>query len=187
MGIFFERPTKGPDVAGGLWPIKDRGKFWNRTGRTVSKGEVLQVPLTPGEATEIATNDANSYIPGASNDTVWNTVIDPISSTAVGSSIQRGGIFVVVLDAAISDNALVNCSSFGVIAEAYCVSSGTLQPGDPLAPTVSNSFVNPVPTSNSIVATYLAPSDASITTKELKRVLLHQGLFAPHRPPAALS
>ena len=88
MGIFFEKPTKGPDVVGGIWPIRDRGKFWNRTGRTVSKGDIVQIPFTPGEASEIATNDSNSYRPGRSNDTVWNTIIDPIDSLGVGYSLR---------------------------------------------------------------------------------------------------
>ena len=187
MGIFFEKPTKGPDVVGGVWPIADRGRCWNRSGATLTRGEVVQLAFQPGEATEIATNDENSYIPGASNDTIWNTVIDPISSTAVGSSIQRGGIFGVVLDEGpIADNASVWVQFFGIV-EAFCASSGTVQPGDPLVPTITNSLFNPCPTSNSIIATYIDQSDTSLTARELHRVFLHQGLFAPHRSPAALS
>lgn len=187
MGIFFEKPSKVPDVTGGgISPIKDRARAWNRTGTTLLKGEVVQFALTPGEASEVATNDENSYVPGASNDTVWNTVIDPISSTAVGSSIQRGGIFGVVLDESVADNSIVTVQTFGIV-EAFCASSGTVQPGDPLVPTITNSLFNPCPTSNSIIATYIDVSDTSLTARELHRVFLHQGLFAPHRSPAALS
>lgn len=184
MGIFFERPTKGPDVAGGIWPIRDRGKFWNRSGRTVSKGEVLQVAITPGEATEIATNDANSYIPGASNDTVWNTVIDPISNNTSGSSIQRGGIWAIVMDASIADNALVECCTFGVV-DAYVARTNTTStnPGAPLTIYASNAAgrintFDPVIKSNEVViATLLGFSNAALTTKRLRKVFLHQGLF----------
>lgn len=187
MGIFFEKPTKGPDVAGGVWPIADRAKAWNRTGATLTRGEVVQFAFQPGEASEIATNDENSYIPAGSNDTVWNTVIDPISSTTVGSSIQRGGMFAVVTDEGpIADNAVVNVQLFGIV-EAFCASSGTVQAGDPLVPTITNSLFNPCPTSNTIIATYLDTQDTSLTARELHRVFLHQGLFAPHRSPAALS
>jgi len=184
MGIFFEKPTKGPDVVGGIWPIKDRGKFWNRTGRTVSKGEVIQIAFTPGEATEIATNDANSYIPGASNDTIWNTVIDPISNDASGSSIQRGGMWGVVLDDSVADNSPVNCQIFGVC-EAYVHRANTTSsnPGTPLtvygsnAATKTNTF-DPIILSNEVVvAMLLGFSNAALTTKRLRKVFLHQGLL----------
>lgn len=184
MGIFFEKPTKGPDAVGGVWPIRDRARMWNRCGAAREKGHIVQLALQPGEATEVATNDANSYIPGASNDTVWNTFIDPISSIAQGSSIQRGGVFAVVYDDVISDNKAGWVEMFGNIAEAYVV--GTVQPGDPLVPTVSNSLAFPCPVSNSIIATYISAS-ATLSTKTKKRVFFHQGLFAPHRSPAALS
>ena len=186
MGIFFEKPTKGPDVAGGVWPIADRAKAWNRSGATLTRGEVVQFALQPGEASEVATNDENSYVPGASNDTVWNTVIDPIDSTTVGSSIQRGGIFAVCLDNSVADNTVGWFQLFGVV-EAFCASSGTVQAGDPLVPTITNSLFNPCPTSNTIIATYLDVQDTSLAARELHRVFLHQGLFAPHRSPAALS
>ena len=195
MGIFFEKPTKVPDVTGGgVSPIRDRARCWNRTGHTLSKGDVVQLAWTPGEATEAATNDANSYIPGASNDTVWNTVIDPISSTTIGSSIQRGGCFGVVMDTSISDNAIVQVCFFGFVdANVARSSTTTCKPGSPLSVYGSNgtarinTFDPDVAISESAVATYLATSNAALTTKRLKKVFLHQGLFAPHRPPAALA
>lgn len=184
MSMFFEKPTKGPDAVGGIWPTTNRGRMWNRCGGARTKGHVVQMAFTAGEASEIATNDSNSYLPGRSNDTIWNTFIDPISNIGVGSSIQRGGCFGVVLDDVISDNKAGWVKVFGVVEDAYVV--GTVQPGDPLVPTITNSLAFPCPVSNSIVATYIDVSSAN-STKTLRRVLLHQGIFAPHRPPAALS
>lgn len=196
MGIFFEKPTKGPDVnGGGIWPIKDKGRMWNRSGHTYSNGMVGQVALTPGEASEIATNDANSYIPGASNDTVWNTIIDPIDSTTIGSSIQRGGIWAVCVDPnPVADNTAGLFQVFG-ICDAYVARTNTsvTEPGSPLVVYASNAagrintFDPQCAISHSIVATYLATSNAALTTKRLKKIFLHQGLFAPHTPPAELS
>ena len=182
MGIFFEKPTKGPDVVGGIWPIKDRGVFWNRCGRTVSKGDVVQVAITPGEATEIATNDANSYIPGASNDTVWNTVYTPRSSTAVGSSIERGGIWGVVLETEIADNATGEVQFFGLVREARCIKAGTdhAAAGDPLTVTTAYNFDGVINSNEVAVATYL-DTQVGLTNRTLRRVFLHQGLFCQSR------
>lgn len=184
MGIFFEKPVKGPDVVGGIWPIKDRGKFHNRCGRTVSKGEVLALAWTAGEASEIATNDVNSYVPGASNDTVWNTVIDTVTNIADGSSRNRGGCWVVATDQSVADNGVVNGVAFGIIAEAFCVGTA-LKPGDPLTVTLSNSLTFAA-SNQTIIAHYMAPQ-ATLSTKALRRVFLHQGLFAPHHAGPSLT
>lgn len=182
MGIFFEKPTKGPDVAGGIWPIKDRARCWNRSGSTISYGDVVVMAMRPGVATEIATNDANSYIPGASNDTVWNTVI-----YATTNAVTKGPcITAVVTDVAISDNVAGWVQTFG-ICEAYVARSNTTSsnPGSPLTIFVSNGATrgrtfDPVILSNEIaVATLLGFSNAALTTKRLRKVFLHQGLFAP--------
>lgn len=186
MGIFFEKPTKGPDAVGGIWPIKDRARVWNRSGAKLDQGDVVQFALSPGEATEVATNDANSYIPGASNDTVWNTVIDPISSTTIGSSIQRGAIFAVVLDVEISDNKAGWVQTFGIV-DAYVARTNTTstEPGSPLTVYASNAagrvntFEPEIRSNDKVVATLIATSNAALTTKRLKKVFLHQGLFGP--------
>jgi hypothetical protein len=186
MGIFFEKPTKGPDVVGGVWPIKDRGRCWNRAGATLSKGDVVQLAITPGAATEIATNDSNSYIPGASNDTVWNTVIDPRSSTTVGSSIERGGIWGVVLDTEIADNAYGWVQFFGIVNEAYCIkASGGDQAssGDPMTITTANNFDAIVNSNETVVAWYM-DIQQGLTNRTLARVFLHNGLFSAGRGEA---
>lgn len=179
MGIFFEKPTKGPDVVGGIWPITDRARVWNRSGAALDKGDVVAFATRPGEASEIATNDANSYIPGASNDTVWNTVIDPTTNL-----ITKGAIWGVVLDTSISDNASGWVQTFG-ICEAYVARTNTTVtvPGAPLTVYVSNAagrmntFDPIIAATENAVAMYLATSNAALTTKRLKKVFLHQGLF----------
>lgn len=179
MGIFFEKPTKGPDVVGGIWPIKDKARVWNRSGATLDLGDVVALATRPGEATEIATNDANSYIPGASNDTVWNTVID-----ATTNLVTKGAIWAVVLDTSIADNASGWVQTFG-ICDAYVARTNTTVtvPGAPLTVYASNGSArfntfDPIVLSNEItVAMYLATSNAALTTKRLKKVFLHQGLF----------
>ena len=185
MGIFFEKPTKGPDSVGGIWPIRDRGRVRNRSGDTLSKGDVIQLAITPGEATEIATNDDNSYVPGASNDTVWNTVITPIASTTAGCSINRGGIWGVILDNSIADNGTGWAQFFGVVEEARCIKAGTDHAiaGDPLTVTTAYNFDGVVNSNEVVVATYL-DAQTGLTNRTLRRVLLHNGLFQQSRGEA---
>lgn len=188
MGIFFEKPTKIPDVTGGgVCPIKDRARCWNRSGSAIAKGEVVQLALTQGAATEIATNDANSYLPGASNDTVWNTVIDPRSNTsttagAAGSSINTGGIFGVCLSDSVSDNAIGDFQFFGIV-NAFVIRENTTAtiPGSALTVRASGTgspCFDPVITTNEVVvATLIDFSNGALTTRRLRKVFLHQGLF----------
>lgn len=189
MGIFFEKPSKIPDVTGGgVCPIKDRAKCWNRSGSTMLKGEVVQLALTQGVATEIATNDANSYLPGASNDTIWNTVIDPRSNAsavagATGSTIQTGGIWGVCLSDSVSDNAIGNFQFFGIVNQAFVVRSNTTAtiPGTLLTVRASGTgspCFDPVMLSNEVVvATLMDYSNGALTTRRLRKVFLHNGLF----------
>ena len=89
--MFWSKPTGGPDVAGGIWPVDfPEVRCINRSDGTHTKGEVVQMAWQPGVATEIATNDSNSYKPGWSNDTIWNTVIDPVTNaTLSGGTLRR--------------------------------------------------------------------------------------------------
>lgn len=184
--MFWSKPTGGPDAVGGLWPVDfPEVVCVNRSGATLTLGEVVQLALTPGEATEIATNDSNSYRPGYSNDTVWNTVIDPVTNIGVGSSIQRGGIFGVCMSTEVLDNAKGSFKFFGIIEDAFVVGAAH-QAGDPLTPTITNSLKFPAAISNTIIATYIDIQSTN-TARTLRRVFLHQGMFAPHRVPTALS
>jgi hypothetical protein len=179
MGIFFEKPTKGPDAVGGIWPIRDRGRMWNRSGDALAKGDVVQLALTPiTDSTEIATNDSNSYIPGRSNDTVWNTVVTPRSSTAQGSSIERGGIWGVVLDDVISDNKAGWVQFFGIVEDARCIKTGSdhAVSGDPLTVTTAYNFDGVINSNESVVAMYL-DTQTGLTNRTLRRVFLHNGLL----------
>jgi len=147
---------------------------------TLVKGAIVQLALTPGAATEIATNDSNSYTPGASNDTVWNTFINPRSNTAQGSSIHRGGIFGVVLDASVADNEVGEVGFYGVY-DAYCIKSGTdnMAPGDPLtiAVTATNCTLDGVINSNEIVVATYEDNQTNLTNRRLRNVFFHNGLF----------
>lgn len=176
--MFFSKPTGGPDLIGGIFPVDFPSvKCINRSGTAHAKGDVVQLALTPGAATEIATNDDNSYIPGASNDTVWNTVIDPRSNATVGSSIQRGALFGVCISTVVSDNKIGEYKFFGLIEEAFCIDAATAPvAGDPLTVTVAKNFDGVILSSEVIAATYM-DTQTAITTRAKRRVFLHNGFF----------
>lgn len=179
---FLFKPAGGPDSVGGLWPAAFPSvSCRNRSGTTHIKGDVVQLALTPGAATEIATNDSNSYRPGSSNDTVWNTVIDPISNTAQGSSIQRGGLFGVCVSTSVADNAIGSYQFFGIVEDAFCIkASDNPVAGEPLTVTVLGQFDGVVNSNEVVVATYL-DTQATISTAAQRRVFLHNGLLAQSR------
>lgn len=179
---FLFKPTGGPDSVGGLWPAAFPSvSCRNRSGTTHIKGDVVQMAFTPGAATEIATNDSNSYRPGASNDTVWNTVIDPRSNTTNGASIQRGAIFGVCVSPSVADNSIGQYQFFGLIEDAFCIkASDNPVAGDPLTVTVLGQFDGVVNSNEVVVATYL-DTQATITTAAQRRIFLHNGLLAQSR------
>lgn len=182
--MFFEKPTKGPDTVGGIWPQTTRARVWNRSGAALDKGDVVQFATTPGEATEVASNDANSYIPGKSNDTCWNTVIDPRSSSARGAGVGKGAVWGVVIDTGISDNKAGWVQTFGIV-DAYVQRSNTTttEPWSPLTVYASNNSArmntfDPVILSNEQVPAHLLGiTNGALTTKRLRKVFLHQGVF----------
>lgn len=175
MSTFFAKPTGGPDIVGGVWPVSQKARCINRAGATLSKGDVVMLDMT-ATTTEIATNDDNSYIPGASNDTVWNTIVDPTAA-----SITNGSIFGVVLETEILDNGSGEVQFFGLVSEAYVTkNSGTTNPGDVLSVTTTNSFNSTVASNQVNVGWYLDGQDTDLEPRELKRVFLHNGLFAGH-------
>ena len=183
---FFNKPSAGPDSVGGVWPWEQIAKVRNRSGSTISRGDLCQLAFGAGNtaATEIATNDSNSYVPGASNDTIWNTVIDPISNTLTSTNgiagNRMGGIFGIALEDFI-DNAAGNVQFFGVIENAFVVDSGTskdgAQPSQLLAVNVTNVCLDcHIGTNKVIVGFYIDSNDATLTSRTLKRVFLTQGL-----------
>lgn len=182
---FFNQPSGGPDSVGGVWPWTQIARCRNRTGETIVKGDVVMLALQAGnhEASEIATNDSNSYRMGASNDTVWNTVVDPFSNSAIASSNgvagnRTGGIFGVALEGC-ADNGTADFQFFGLVEQAFVVDAASgdgAQPGQLLSVTATNSFRCHVGTNAVVVGFYLDAADATLTNRALKRVFLSQGL-----------
>lgn len=179
---FFIKNTGGPDRIGGVFPQDDQPvKCMNRSGSAIAKGEIVMLDMA-ASATEIATNDSNSYLPGAGDasgkDSVWNTVVNPTAGT-----VQNGGTFFgVCLDTSVADNAVGNFQFFGIVEEAKVQRTGAAQStvgGAPLtvAAGAAATFDAVVDTNERIVAWYLDGQDTSLTTAELKRVFLHQGVF----------
>jgi hypothetical protein len=125
--------------------------------------------------TEILTNDSNSYIPGhgdSGDDTVWNTVIAPAAD-----QLDSGGIFGVVTQVGgIADDGIGEVQFFGIV-DAFCISTGTVTPGLPLTGTTASNLDAVIISTERVIAHFMAPSDASLSTRELKKVFLHNGLF----------
>ncbi len=177
---FLFQPVSGPDSVGGIRPATyPTVSCRNRTGTTLIKGEVVQLALTPGIATEIATNDSNSYKPGASNDTVWNSVVLPVAgSLAVpSSSLITGGLYGVVTSPSVADNGIVEVAFSGLVdAFVICAEADGAIPGQPLTVTTAKNFDGVIVTNEVLVAFYMSPADTSLTSRELKKVWLTNGV-----------
>jgi hypothetical protein len=178
--FWLMKPAGVPDSVGGLAPIDfPEVVCMNRSGGTHIKGEVVALATHPGVATEIATNDSNSYRPGASNDTVWNTVIDPITNMLnSGGSLRRMTAFGVCMSDSVADNTKGLYKFFGLIEKAFCVKAtgASLSAGYPLSVTITNSF-NGVVASNAVVVGTYFDIQATNTVRRLRRVLLHNGMM----------
>lgn len=187
--MFFAKPSNGPDQVGGVWPMFYSTRCRNRTGETLLKGQVAMLAFAAAfhEAAEVATNDLNSYIPGASNDTVWNTVVDPRSNlggtaTNGGAGIFNGGVYGILIDPpSVLDNEIGEFCFFGIVDALVKESSGSdgAQPGQILTVTSTNHLDCHVLSNKVAVAFYLHSNDATIgnTTAEMKRVFLTNGMF----------
>lgn len=176
--IFINKPAGGPDAVGGLWPDKFDAVARNRTGGTVSKGQVCMSALLPGIATEVATNDSNSYLPGYSNDTVWNTVVLP---TAGG--IKAGFYAAVCLEDSIADNGIGKFRYFGIVEDAFVTdgSGSNTQAGNPLTITTAKVFDAVILSNESVYGWYVdvqGTNSNSVSNNITRRVFLHNG-FAP--------
>ena len=182
--FWLMKPAGVPDTVGGLAPIDfPEVVCVNRSGGTHTKGEVVALAFRPGVATEIATNDSNNYRPNASNDTVWNTVVDPITNMILlGGANKVSTVFGVCMSPSVTDNSKGNYKFFGLIEQVFVarVSGATVVPGMPLTPTLTNSLTSVIATNAPIVGTYLDISGTN-TARRLRRVLLHNGMVpAPH-------
>jgi hypothetical protein len=172
--MMFLKNTGVPDTVGGVAPVKDEALCRNRTGGAVARGDLVMLDLTAA-TTEITTNDSNSYIPGygdASGDTVWNTVIAPTAT-----ALDTGGIFGVVTEKdGMADNGIGTVQFFGIV-DAFTISAATVNPGAPLTGTTARNLDGVIATNEQVIAHYMAPQDASLSTRELKKVFLHNGVF----------
>jgi hypothetical protein len=171
--MFFSKPTGGPDSVGGLFPVDFPSvKCRNRSATTHVKGDVVQLPFPSGVAAEIATNDSNSYKPGHSNDTVWNTVVDPTATV-----IQQGGFIGVCVSASVADNAIGEYQFYGIIEQAFTIkATGNLTSGDPLTVATAGSFDGVVLSNECVFASYLDVEQTN-STRSVLRVFLHNGMF----------
>jgi hypothetical protein len=186
--FWLMKPAGVPDTVGGLAPIDfPEVVCVNRSGGTHTFGEVVALAIPPGNAaTFIATNDSNSYRPGASNDTVWNTVVDPTTNQLVsgGATTRRSTVFGVCTTrgAGVLNNAKGTYKFFGLIEQAFVIkSTGTnaaigLAAGAPLTVTITNSFNGLVASNRVVVATYMDIQGTNVA-RRLRRVMLHNGLW----------
>jgi len=175
--FFINKPAGGPDAVGGLFPSKFDANARNRSGGTVTKGQVLMVPFTPGIATEVATNDSNSYLPGRSNDTIWNTLVLP---TAAG--LQAGFYAAVCLDDSVADNAIGLFRFFGIVEDAFVAdaTNSNTQPGDQLTITTAKTFDAVLAATECNYAVYIDVQGTnfnSVSNNVKRRVFLHNGFF----------
>lgn len=184
--VFFNKPVSGPDsgAGGGVFPWTQIATCRNRAGATIAKGEVIMLAFGAGnhQATEIATNDSNSYRPGYSNDTIWNTIVDPQSNlvTAPGPGSRTGGIFGVALEDVV-DNGIGSFQFFGLVEQCFVIDAASgdgAVPGQPLAVGVvaNNALSCHVATNALMVGFYCDAADATLTNRALKRVFLTNGL-----------
>lgn len=180
--VFFNKPAGGPDSVGGVFPWHQTAKLRNRSGSALLKGEVGQLAFSAGtqQATEIATNDSNSYIPGASNDTIWNTVIDLQSNaiTLPRAGVLTGAVIVVALED-VADNAIGEFQVFGICTAFVndAASGDGAVPGQLLSLSAASNAFRAHALSNTLApAFYIDSQDATLTNRALKRVWLTQGL-----------
>jgi len=85
-------PSSGE--ATGVKPDTVKAKFWNRSAGSFAKGEHVQLDLTA------VADEITSIVPGEAN-TVWNSVIEPVSSTTLAGT--HAGIHAVALEVVAAD------------------------------------------------------------------------------------
>ena len=177
---FFGKPGGNPDAVGGLFPRQEAYPVRSRAGSAaLVRGSVVTLDLTASAAAVVAT-DSNSGIPGAADNTIWNTVVDPVLATHVGSGANAPtgpALFGVTKDA-IATNGIGHAQFFGLVDEARCL-SGTatnLIYGMPLTATATNSFNATITSNQRVIAFYCGESTAVTNAATLGRVFLHNGV-----------
>lgn len=179
---FFGKPSGGPDAIGGLFPRQEVQPCRSRAGAALVAGSVVTLDLT-ASATEVDATDSNTGLPGAgdaSDDSIWNTVVDPVLATHVGLDANgptSAALFGVTLGA-IADNGIGRVQFYGIVDEARCL-SGTatnLVYGMPLTATATNSFNATISSNQRIIGFYCGESTAVTNAAVTGRVFLHQGV-----------
>jgi len=181
MTVIF-KSTGGP--GDGFFPGSHQARCRNRSTTAMAKGDAGMLILSDAEAlgatSALTTSDSNTYRPGAGDateDSIWNTVVD---STANG--ILNGGIVCVCLDPSVAVGNLGNFQFYGVVEQAFVISTGTVQCGDPLTIAIATESFDAETTSNeTLYAIYIDAEDATISTRALKRIFLHNGFFGGRR------
>lgn len=178
---FFGKPSGGPDAVGGLFPRAESQPCRLR-GATNVRGSVVTLDLT-ASASQVDATDSNSGLPGAgdaTDDTIWNTVVDPVLATHVGAGANgptSAALFGVTLERIVG-NGIGRVQFYGIVDEARCL-SGTatnLVYGMPLTATASNAFNATITSNQRIIAFYCGESTAVTNSAVLGRVFLHNGV-----------
>jgi hypothetical protein len=180
---FHGKPSGGPDAVGGLFPRSEIQPFRSRAGAALAQGAVVVMDLT-ASAGEVDASDSNVGLPGAgdsTDDTIWNTVVDPVVLTHVGSNVAptAPALFGVVLPAVgIADNAIGKVQIHGIVDQARCLSTGgtNLVYGTPLTATSTNSFNATIASNARIIGFYCGETNTVTNLAELGRVMLHNGV-----------
>jgi hypothetical protein len=171
------KPSGGPDRVGGLFPRKEMNPFKNRAGAALTRGSVVAIDIS-GSAAEINTTDSNAHLPGhgdASDDSIWNTVVDPVAGHTTGAIPT---LFGVTVPDSIADNDSGNVVTFGLV-DARVVADGTISniiPGTPLTVTTTNSFNASIGATERVVAFFASPTNSITNSAEIHKVMLHNGI-----------
>ena len=176
---FFGKPLGGPDVVGGLFPRSESYTFRSRAGAALVQGAVVAIDTT-GVATEVAVTDSNVGRPGygdaAGQDTIWNTVVDPVAGTLSGAIPTLVGV--VIPRGGIADNGSGRVQMYGIVDTARCLCSGVisnLQYGTPLTVTTTNSFNATIAATDRVVGFYCGVDQTATNVAVTGRVFLHNG------------
>lgn len=145
-------------------------QFWNRTGATLTKGQVAMVDLIGTQA------ESTSIIPGADGSCFGN--LTPVTQ----ASLENGFPIVVCLDDSVADNALGKFGMVGVFPVSVLdddVSTTDIDRGDPISMVVSESAVSVQAFANGDRCLGIALADAAASssgTASLKSCIWYGGV-----------
>ena len=173
---FFGKPLGNPDAIGGLFPRREVYPFRSRAGAALVVGSVVAMDLA-ASATEVDATDSNTGIPGADDNTIWNTVVDPVAAHLSGATPTLFGV--VTESGGIADNSIGKCLVFGRVDQARVLCSGTISNlvyGTPLTVTTTNSFNATIAATDRVVGFYAGVAQTATNVAVIGPVLVHQGV-----------